>query len=425
MTIDIFIILLSIIFSAFFSGMEIAFVAANRLRIQLEKKQGVFQARIISIFINKSSQYIATMLVGNNVALVIYGLFMAKVLKPVIETYFSSAMTILLIQTIISTMIILITAEFLPKAIFRNNPNRALNIFAIPIFVFYFCLYPIAAFTNRLSNFLIKKTLRVKISNTKRDEAFGKIDLDNFILESQKSGETNDQIQHNIKIFKNALDFSKVKIRECIVPRNEIIALEVNQSVDELRKRFIETGYSKIPVFESTIDNVIGYVHSSELFKKPKTIKSKLISLPIIPETMPANKLLNTFIRQRKSIALVVDEYGGTAGIVTLEDIVEEIFGEIEDEHDSIDLVEQKVSDNEFILSARFEIDYINEKYEINLPTSDEYETLAGLIFFHHENLPEKEQHITIENFEFRIINVSQTRIELVNLTVLPKEQMK
>lgn len=419
MTTTIVIIIVSIIFSAFFSGMEIAFIASNRLRIELDKKQKDISSRLIAIFTSNSSQYITTMLIGNNIALVVYGTYMAKLLAPEIEKYFQSPISLLLIQTIISTFFILITAEFLPKVIFRSNANFALDIFAVPVFMFYIFLYPLALFTNWLSKLLIRSTIKVNIPGKQTQTSFSKIDLDNFITESKEAISESNEFHHNIQIFQNALDFSKVKIRECIVPRNEIVAVEINQTIEELRALFIETGLSKILVYEKSIDNIIGYIHSSELFEKMSNIKSRLATLPIVPETMPANKLLKVFIQQRKNIALVVDEYGGTAGMVTMEDIVEEIFGEIEDEHDSTDFTEKQIREDEYIFSARLEIDYINEKYKLNLPVSEDYETLAGLIFDTHEDIPDVKQEIELENYLITVLEVSQTRIETINLKVI------
>ncbi len=415
----IIIILVSLIFSAFFSGMEIAFVASNRLRIELEKKQGEMPARIVSFLTQNPAQYIATMLVGNNVALVFYGMFMAKLLEPQIMRFFDSSFSVMIIQTVISTILILITAEFLPKTIFRNNPNTALNLFAIPIIVFYVFLYPIAWFSKGLSDFLIKAMFKKNPQTAPKKVAFGRVDLTNYLQEAQAQKNKDPEIEHQIKIFKNALDFSKVKLRECIVPRNEIIALEIKQTIDELSKRFIKTGFSKIVIYNESIDNIVGYVHSSNLFKRPKTIREILTQFPIVPESMPANKLLKIFIQNQKNIALVVDEYGGTAGIVTLEDILEEIFGEIEDEHDNVELVEKEISKNEYTFSARLEIDYINEKYELGIPESHEYETLAGFIFFHHGNIPSPKETISIGNLFITILETSQTKIELINIKLL------
>jgi len=398
--------------------MEIAFISANKLRIELDRKQGGFASRIVRIFTNNRSQYISTMLVGNNIALVVYGMLMAGVLDPLIKTYTQSEMVVLLAQTIISTLIILITAEFLPKTLFRINPNEILNFFSVPVLLIYYLLYPISVFTIWISSFFLKLVFGVNIKDEGEKTVFGKLDLDHIIDASQPDIETKEDIEHDIKLFQNALDFSKIKLRECVVPRTELIALELNSTIDKLKQKFIETGLSKILIYKETIDNIIGYVQSPDLFHNPKDINSMIKSLIIVPETMPANKLLNTFMKKQKSIALIVDEFGGTAGIVTIEDIMEEIFGEIEDEHDSVELQETKINDNEYVLSGRLEIDYLNEKYNLEIPESDEYETIAGFILFHHERIPNEHDRITIKPFRFEILKVDNPRIELIKVFI-------
>ena len=401
--------------------MEIAFISSNKFKIELEKKQGLYSSRIISIFTKHPAQYIATMLVGNNIALVIYGIVMAIILEPAISKFTSSEITILIIQTIVATIIILITAEFLPKTLFMINPNIALNIFAVPVLFFFILFYPIVKITIILSNTLLKNFLKVKINTISQQGniAFGKVDLSNLLEENQNNKNKTSEIAHDIKIFQNALDFSKVKLRECMVPRTEITALDINDSIENLKQKFIETGFSKILIYKDSIDNIIGYVHSSELFKNPESIKSMLLELSIVPETMPANKLLTSFIDENKSIAIIVDEFGGTSGMVTIEDIIEEIFGEIEDEHDTSDLEEKQISENEFIFSGRMEIDFINEKYKLKIPESDEYETIAGFILHHHESIPNQNEYIIVNSFNFKILKLSKTRIELVLLKVI------
>jgi len=411
----------ALLFSAFFSGMEIAFVSANKLRMELDKKQGSYTSDIISLFTKNPTQYIATMLIGNNIALVIYGLVMAIVLEPYIAIYAQSEVWVLFFQTVISTIIILLTAEFLPKTLFQIDPNFMLNALAIPVFIFYILFYIIAKPTVLLSNFFLKSILKTKLTDTKRQFVFGKIDLDDFIKMTNDSMEANQDVEHEVKIFQNALDFSKVKLRECIVPRTEIAAVEINDNIELLKTKFIETGYSKIIVYKDSLDNILGYASSLDLFKNPKDIKSMVNTLIIVPETMPANKLLEQFIQERKSIAIVVDEFGGTSGMVTIEDIIEEIFGEIEDEHDTIDLIDKVLAENEYLFSGRLEIDYINEKHNGILPEREEYETVAGLILFHHGNIPKTNEIITIENYQFHIIKVTKTRIELVKLKVINK----
>jgi len=408
------IILLSVLFSAFFSGMEIAFVSSNKLRIELDKKQGFIGSRIISVFTSHPGQYIATMLVGNNIALVIYGIVMAILLEPFFRTLTASEPAILLLQTIISTLIILFVAEFLPKTLFRLIPNTALKLFAIPVFLFYVLLYPVTRFTIIISNLIIRIVTRTPI--VEESAVFGKIDLDNLVSEVPLENIKQSETEHEIKIFQNALDFSNVKLRDCMVPRPEIVAVEDSCPLEELKQKFIETGLSKILVYRESTDNIIGYVNSKSLFRNPEKLNSLVLNLPIVPETMPANKLLRLFIREYKGIAVVVDEFGGTSGIVTLEDIIEEIFGEIEDEHDVSELTEEQTGENEFIFSGRHEIDYLNEKYQLGIPESDDYETLAGLVLFYYESIPKINERIIIEPFTFRILDVSETRIELIQL---------
>jgi len=415
------IIIGSLIFSAFFSGMEIAFISSNKLRIELDKKQKLYPSQIISIFIKNPGQYIATMLVGNNIALVIFGIIMAIILKPFIIKFSSNEIAILIIQTIISTVIILFTAEFLPKALFMIRPNIALNIFSPPVLFFYIIFYPITKIIIWISNFLLKFLFNIKINKQQGKNVFGKVDLDNLINEGHSELKMDNQIEHNVKIFQNALDFSKVKLRECMVPRTEITALELNNSIEELKQKFIETGFSRIIIYKVNIDNIIGYINSKKLFEKPKNIKSKLVRVLIVPETMAANKLLSLFIKEKKSIAIVVDEFGGTAGMVTIEDIIEEIFGEIEDEHDVIELEEKQINENEFVFSGRLEIDYLNNKYNLNIPETGDYETIAGFILYHYESIPKINETITIDSFIFKILKVTNTRLGLVNLKKLNK----
>ncbi len=410
------IILISLLFSAFFSGMEIAFVSSNKLRLELEKKQRTFPSRITSVFTNNPGQYIATMLVGNNIALVVYGITMALILEPPIHKFVSSEVSVFIIQTIIATIIILITAEFLPKAIFRMKPNLILNALSIPVMVFYVILYPISKSIIGIGNFLMKYVLGTDVSNDNKNNVFGKIDLDHFVKESQNVIQEEDNLQNDIKLFQNALDFSTVKLRECMVPRPEITAVEIDTPIEEVKQNFIETGFARILVYRNSIDNIIGYINSKDFFKNPKSIRSMLNRIIIAPETMIAQKLLSLFIKEKRGIAIVVDEFGGTAGMVTIEDIIEEIIGEIEDEHDTVDFEEKQLSDNEFIFSGRIEIDYLNEKYNLNIPKTEDYETLAGFIIHHHENIPKINEKLTVGPFRFEIIKISKTRIELVHL---------
>ncbi|MBT8385237.1 MAG: hemolysin family protein [Bacteroidia bacterium] len=418
MELHILIILISILLSAFFSGMEIAFVSANKMHIELEKKKDNFLAKTLSKLTEKPSKFITTMLVGNNIALVIYGYFMGELLMPFVSPYISSDYIILLIQTIISTLIILITAEFLPKAIFRIYANEALKIFAIPAYVFFLIFYFVSEFIISISDFL----LRV-LFNTKADSvqlAFSKAELGNYINEQLET--VNEDVDSEIQIFQNALEFHNVRAREAMIPRTDIIAIDVNDSIKNLKQLFVDTGLSKIMVFKDSLDDIIGYVHAFELFKNPKSIQSILLPIKIFPETMMINDILGELTKKQKSVAIVLDEYGGTSGLITIEDIIEELFGDIEDEHDLAELLERKINDREFEFSGRLEVDYINETYDLNLPENDTYETLGGLIVNTTEKIPEKGEIIEIEGYQFTITEVSSSKIENVYIKVLFKE---
>ena len=414
------IILITILLSAFFSGMEIAFVSANKLRLELDKQSEPFNSKILKFVTANSGKYIATMLVGNNIALVIYGIAFATLMEPFYLLYFESEMVVLLLQTVVSTFIILVFSEFLPKTLFRISPNVLLNFFSLPLALFYIVFYPITRFTVGVTNLLLKGILKTDLNVSNKNPVFGRIDLDELVNETDSMGfEKKERMETEVKLFKNALDFSKVKLREIMIPRTEIEMLDINSSIAELRAKFVETGYSRIPFYNENIDNIIGYIHSSVLFQNPETIKPYLKNVLIVPETMPANKLLSTFIQEHRSIAIVVDEFGGTAGMVTSEDILEEIFGEIEDEHDTKDIIEKKISETEFVFSGRSEIDLMNEKYYFNLPETDEFETLAGFILNHHESIPKINSLIKIGKFHFKILKATNTKIELVKLTLL------
>jgi putative hemolysin len=415
-TIDLIFILITLVFSAFFSGMEIAFVSSSKLKIELENKEGKLAAKIYSKFSEKESNFIGAMLVGNNIALVMYGLLMAKLLEPYLENFISSGVIVLVTQTLISTLLVLIAAEFLPKTIFRINPNRTLNIFSIPVWILYKILQPIVFVTIGLSNIILRAVLNAEIKENK--PVFGKVDLDNYLQQVLDESIVAEDIESEVQIFQNALGFSDVKIRECMVPRTEIIAIEINTKIEELTSKFIESGLSKILVYKDSIDNIIGYVHSFDLFKKPDAVKNIVLPISIVPETMPANEALDVFINKRRGIAIVVDEFGGTSGMITLEDLVEEIFGEIEDEHDTENYTEVEINERKFKFSARLEIDYLNEKYKLNLPSSDEYETLAGYIISNHESIPHQADQIEIEGFHFEILQVDENRIDEVILTL-------
>ncbi len=420
------IIILSLLFSAFFSGMEIAFVSANRIHIELEKMQEGFFAKVLRWLTQKPSKFIATMLIGNNIALVIYGFFMGDMLMEWFQTlvptqnqFVDSLLTDfnLLSQTAISTFIILITAEFLPKVFFQIYSNTLLKVFAIPAYFFYLLFSFFSWLVIKISDFILKVFFK-----TEGDEvqlAFTKIELGDYITEQMEAVEEEDEVDSEIQIFQNALEFSTVKAREVMVPRTEIMAVDLEETPKNLTKLFTETGYSKILVYKENIDEIIGYVHSYELFKRPKTIKSILLPVEFVPETMLVQDILNVLTKKRKSMAVVLDEYGGTSGIMTVEDIIEELFGEIEDEHDTTDLHEEQLSENVYKFSARLEVDYINENYKLELPESEEYETLGGLIMNGTAEIPEQDSEIRMDNFVFRILEVSNTKIDLVTLQVL------
>jgi CBS domain containing-hemolysin-like protein len=406
--------------------MEIAFISANKIHIEIEKKQSGFLAKVLTRLTEKPSKFIATMLIGNNIALVIYGFFMGELLLnwfQSMEPYGSDFMRILftdfslLTQTIISTLIILFTAEFLPKVMFQIYSNSLLKLLAVPAYLFYFLFSFISDFIIKVSDLILKVFFK-----TEGDEvqlAFSKIELGDYINEQMETVEKEDDIDSEIQIFQNALEFSEVKAREVMVPRTEITAVELHESPKNLTKLFSETGYSKILIFKDTIDNIIGYVHSYELFKKPKTIKSILLPVEFVPETMLIQDILNVLTKKRKSIAVVLDEYGGTSGIMTVEDIIEELFGEIEDEHDTTDLIEEQINEHMYKLSARLEVDYLNEAYKWALPESDEYETLGGMIVNEMGEIPEQHSEINIGNFKFTILEVSNTKIDLVSMEIV------
>lgn len=417
----IWVILITILFSAFFSGMEIAFISANKLRLELDKKQNVVFSSLISLYTQNPGQFIATMLVGNILALVTYGIAFASLLKPFLIVYLQSNVLILLAQTIISAIVILITAEYLPKMLFRINPNRVLKIFAVPIAFFYFLFYPATKIAMSISKFILKLFLNEQIKNVDEKVVFSRIDLDHLVNEQENNvtSKASQEVDNEVKLFRNALDFSKVKLREVMVPRTEMVALDIESTVEELHQKFIESGYSRILFYSENIDNIIGYIHHSVIFTKPDSIKSNLRKVLIVPETMPASKLLSKFIQQRLSMAIVVDEFGGTSGMVTSEDILEEIFGEIEDEHDTIDLIMKKVADDEFILSGRLELDELNENFNLEFPENENFETLAGFILSHYESIPKINTVITVDRYQFKILKATNTKIELVHLKIL------
>lgn len=426
---SILIIIISVLFSAFFSGMEIAFVSANKLHIELEKKREGFLAKILSRLTEKSSNFITTMLVGNNISLVIYSYFMGELLMNWFQSFLPSNFAViqyllsdlqLLTQTIISTLLILVTAEFLPKAIFRIYANEALKIFAIPAYFFYGLFYVVTKFITAISDFFLRVFFRATKEETQTE--FSKEELGNYISEQLETNSSNEVIDSEIQIFQNALEFHKVKAREIMVPRTEIKAIEIHETVNSLKDTFVETGLSKILVYKNSLDDLSGYVTAFNLFKKPRSIRSILIPPEIVPESMMINDVLNQLIKKRKSIAVVVDEYGGTSGIITVEDIVEELFGEIEDEHDTQELLEEKLNDREFNLSARLEVDYLNEEYNLDIPKEEAYETLGGFIINYTENIPEENEVIKIDKYHIKIIKVSSTKIDDIYLKILDIE---
>lgn len=422
MEIDLIIILISIILSAFFSGMEIAFVSSNKLHIELEKKRTGFIPNILRKLTQNSSKFITTMLVGNNISLVIYSYFMGKVIVDLLGINSLNDFSILLIQTGISTLIILVTAEFLPKAIFRIYANETLKIFALPAYVFYLILYVFSFIVNGISDFFLKVFFRTDADEQQTE--FSKEELGHYISEQLETGSNNDEeLDSEIQIFQNALEFQKVKAREIMVPRTEIEAIEIHERVNQLKESFIKTGYSKILVYKNSLDEIIGYVNAFELFKKPKTIKSILLPVEIVPESMMINDVLNSLMKKRKSIAVVVDEYGGTSGMITVEDVVEELFGEIEDEHDTQILLDEKINEDKFRFSARLEIDYLNEEYNLGFPKEEAYETLGGFIIDQTENIPDQDEVIHILNYKIKILKVSSSKIDEIDLQVLENDE--
>ena len=420
------IIITSLIFSAFFSGMEIAFISSNKIQLEIEKKQKGFLSKLLKKITQNPSKFIATMLIGNNIALVIYGLYMGDFLinlfsaliptKYPIVDYFLVELN-LFTQTIFSSIVILITAEFLPKVFFQIYSNTLVKLFAFPAYFFYVTFSFLSSFVIKISDFVLKKYLRT--SKDKIKSVFSKVDLENYINEQMENVDKNDQIDNEIVIFQNALEFSEVRAKEVMVPRTELSSIEIHDSINNLSDLFTHTGHSKIIVYKNTIDDILGYVHAFDLFKNPKSIKSIMMPVKFVPETMLAKDVLNFLTKKRKSLAVVLDEYGGTSGILTIEDIVEELFGEIEDEHDTADLIEQVLEDNVFLFSARLEVDYINENYKLQLPTNENYETIGGLIVFHTETIPSKKESIKIGDFEFIVEKVSNTKIELITLKIV------
>lgn len=410
-------LLVSMLFSAFFSGMEIAFVSSNRLRAEMDREKNRFSQRIIKTFYQHPNNFVSTMLVGNNISLVIYGILFAKLFDSTLFEPLSDGMRVTA-DTLLSTLVVLFTGEFLPKSIFKNNPNTLLTVFAVPAWICYVVLYPISRFATLLSKGLLR-LVGIRMKSAGEEKEFTKVDLDYLVQDSIDNANNDDEIEEEVKIFQNALDFSETKIRDCMVPRTEIDAVEDTSTIEQLKQMFIESGHSKILVFHEDIDHVIGYVHSSDMFHNPTDLAGIIREISFVPETMLASKLMAQLMQQKRSLAVVVDEFGGTSGLVSLEDIMEEITGEIEDEHDNTNHVAKKLNDHEYMLSARLEITKINEMFDLNLPESDEYMTLGGLILHEYQSFPKLNEVVKIDRYEFKIVKNTATKIELVRLNIV------
>lgn len=418
----IIVLLISMFFSGFFSGMEIAFIQSNKLRFEMDRSEdNGFLNRIISLFYKHSNNFISTMLVGNNIALVVYGIVAARLIDDlIINPLFGNQLNEFLdltIQTLLSTLIILVTGEFIPKTLFKINPNRTLRLFALPTFIIYVILYPLSRFSTFISGILLRLS-GTRISKETSYKAFTRVDLDNLIQTSLDENK-GQEMEDDVRIFQNALDFSNVKIRDCILPRTEITAVSDDAELEQLEAKFIESGHSKLIVYHENIDHIIGYIHSSEMFRRPDDWRKSIRQIPIVPETMAANKLMKLFMQQKKSLAVVVDEFGGTSGIVSLEDLVEEILGDIEDEHDNTTYIAKEIGEKEYILSARLEIEKANEMLGINLPESEEYLTVGGLILHQYQSFPKMHEIIRFGHFQFKVIKATATKIELVRLKLI------
>ena len=410
--ISIIIILTTLVLSAFFSGFEIAYVSSNKVHLEILKKQEGVIANVLTKLTRKPSKLLATMLVGNNVALVVYGFEMGKVMTALLPEFFQNVLW----HTIISTLIILITAEFMPKVFFQIYANQLLKLFTIPAYFFYLLFYPLSSLVMWISDFVLRVFFKTKGDYVPL--SFTKVELVDYISEQLENVPKKEEMDSEVQMFQNALEFSGVKAREIMIPRTEIVAVELNESIENLIATFVSSGFSKILIYNENIDDILGYVHSFDMFKKPKNIKEVLIPIVNIPETIQINEVLNILTRKRKSMAVVLDEYGGTSGIVTLEDIVEELFGEIEDEHDKDKFIEEQLSETEYLFSARLEVEYLNETYHLEIPESEEYETLGGFIVLHNEGIPTQGELIQIPPFSFVIEACSQTKIETVRLVV-------
>ena len=410
-------IIITMVFSAFFSGMEIAFVSSNRMLAEMDKERNGFTQRIISLFYAHPNGFVSTMLVGNNIALVIYGILIARLFDKTIFAGMDAGFTVPA-DTILSTLIVLFTGEFLPKTLFKANPNRLLAVFSPFAYICYVVLWPISKFSTFLSK-VILRVFGLKMDDESADDGFSKVDLDYLVQSSIDNAEKDSDINDEVKIFQNALDFSDTKVRDCMVPRTEIQAVDWDASLEELQQKFVESGNSKIVVYKEDIDHIEGYIHSSELFRSPKKWQDHIRTMPFVPETMQAQKLMKIFLQQKKTLGVVVDEFGGTSGLVSLEDIVEEIFGDIEDEHDSTKYVAKQTADGDYLLSARLEIDKVNEMFDLDLPESDEYMTIGGLILHEYQSFPKLNEVVKFDKYEFKIIKSTSRKIELVQLHIL------
>ncbi|WP_288761895.1 hemolysin family protein [uncultured Prevotella sp.] len=410
-------IFITLLLSAFFSGMEIAFVSSNRMLAEMDKGSSRLTRRLQTFFYKNPNDFVSTMLVGNNIVLVVYGIFVARLLDNTIFKGLDPAISVTA-DTILSTLVVLFTGEFLPKTLFKSNPNKFFSFFVFPAYLFYLLLWPVSRFSTLLSKILLKIS-GVKVDKDNDDGEFSKIDLDYLVQSSIDNAPDNSQIDDEVRIFQNALDFSDTKVRDCMVPRTEICAVEKSSSLSDLKNIFIESGKSKILVYDNDIDHIIGYIHSLELFRNPNDWHNHIRTMPFVPETMSARKMMQTFLQQKKSLGVVIDEFGGTSGIISLEDIVEEIFGDIEDEHDNSNYIAQKNSDGTYLLSARLEIDKVNDLFSLDIPESEDYMTIGGFILHEYENFPKLNEVVRIGRFEFKIIKNTMTKIELVRLKVI------
>lgn len=409
------VILVSLFFSAFFSGMEIAFVSSNKLRFELEKRESRLTAKIITMFYRHPQQYITTMLVGNNICLVVFSMLMAEILEPYFSLFISNDLLMSFVQSVVATVIVLFVGEFFPKTLFRINPNLWLRIFAPLLYVIYVVLYPVSLMSTWMSIGLLR-LVGAKVTKQAQDITFSRVDLMYLLQESYDAEEKDEDMGQEVKMLQNALDFSSVKLRDCYVPRTEVVALPYDVDTDKLKETFIETGLSKILIYKNDIDNIVGYIHQSEMFSHKSEWQQHINPVPIVPENMAAQRLMKLFMQQKKSIAVVVDEFGGTAGIVTLEDIIEQIFGEINDEHDKCEYTQEQVGPKEFLLSGRLEVKAVNERFGLDLPLSEKYDTIAGLILEHYGHFPKVNESIEVEDFTFKCLKMAGNRIDLVKL---------